>query len=105
MAPLKSECVLNSKLWKLWISIINDQIPLNINFLEIVQQADEMPSPHWIFLHPSNDFLPALGALAAYNKGTINMAPSYQDVDDHTTGKDYSNDVTARAQYYEEHLF
>ncbi|XP_067436990.1 lysozyme g-like isoform X2 [Thunnus thynnus] len=45
------------------------------------------------------------GALAAYNMGTEEMASSYSKVDDHTTGGDYSNDVTARAQYYEDHLF
>ena len=49
--------------------------------------------------------LPALGALAAYNMGTEKMDDDYDNVDDHTTGGDYSNDVTARAQYYEEHLF
>ncbi|XP_042291037.1 lysozyme g-like isoform X2 [Thunnus maccoyii] len=45
------------------------------------------------------------GALAAYNMGTEKMASSYSKVDDHTTGGDYSNDVTARAQYYEKNGF
>ncbi|XP_034043269.1 lysozyme g-like [Thalassophryne amazonica] len=38
------------------------------------------------------------GALAAYNMGAQNMSP--HNVDAHTTGGDYANDVTARAQYY-----
>ncbi|XP_053182772.1 lysozyme g-like [Scomber japonicus] len=54
-------------------------------------------------LHPSTYFFPALGVLAAFNMSTEKMASSYKNVDDHTTEKDYSNDVTARAQYYEEH--
>ena len=53
-------------------------------------------------LHPSTYFFPALGVLAAYNMSTEKMASSYKNVDDHTTEKDYSNDVTARAQYYDE---
>ena len=30
---------------------------------------------------------------------------SYEKVDEKTTGGDYSNDVVARAQWYDEHLF
>lgn len=55
--------------------------------------------PHW----DKNQKLK--GALAAYNMGTEKMASSYSKVDDHTTGGDYSNDVTARAQYYEKNGF
>ncbi|XP_061586190.1 lysozyme g-like [Cololabis saira] len=39
------------------------------------------------------------GGLAAYNMGDGNVH-SYQDVDAQTTGRDYSNDVAARAQWY-----
>lgn len=41
------------------------------------------------------------GALAAYNKGASRVS-SYDGVDDQTTGKDYSNDVVARAQLYKD---
>ncbi|KAM6940575.1 lysozyme g-like [Xenentodon cancila] len=39
------------------------------------------------------------GGIAAYNMGDGNVW-SYEDVDAKTTGKDYSNDVVARAQWY-----
>lgn len=39
------------------------------------------------------------GGIAAYNMGDRNVH-SYENVDSHTTGKDYSNDVVARAQWY-----
>nr|BAL44625.2 lysozyme G [Platichthys stellatus] len=39
------------------------------------------------------------GGIAAYNMGDGNVH-SYSGVDQHTTGGDYSNDVTARAQWY-----
>ncbi|XP_077379775.1 uncharacterized protein LOC144020310 [Festucalex cinctus] len=39
------------------------------------------------------------GGLAAYNKGPGSVE-SYEAVDKNTTGRDYSNDVTARAQWY-----
>lgn len=39
------------------------------------------------------------GAIAAYNMGDGNVH-SYENVDAHTTGRDYSNDVVARAQWY-----
>ncbi|XP_076027149.1 lysozyme g-like [Genypterus blacodes] len=39
------------------------------------------------------------GALAAYNMGASRVE-SYDKVDACTTGRDYANDVTARAQYY-----
>lgn len=39
------------------------------------------------------------GGIAAYNMGDGNVH-SYENVDSHTTGKDYSNDVVARAQWY-----
>ncbi|KAK0130641.1 Lysozyme g [Merluccius polli] len=42
------------------------------------------------------------GAIAAYNMGDGNVH-SYENVDQHTTGGDYSNDVTARAQWYKRH--
>ncbi|XP_032886175.1 lysozyme g-like [Amblyraja radiata] len=38
------------------------------------------------------------GGISAYNMGPGNV-PSYAEVDSHTTGKDYSNDVVARAQW------
>ncbi|XP_069060483.1 lysozyme g-like [Pleurodeles waltl] len=41
------------------------------------------------------------GAIAAYNAGPGNVR-SYKEVDSRTTGKDYSSDVVARAQYYRE---
>uniref|UniRef100_H2S8G5 Lysozyme g n=1 Tax=Takifugu rubripes TaxID=31033 RepID=H2S8G5_TAKRU len=43
------------------------------------------------------------GALAAYNKGEKNVE-SYASVDAKTTGKDYSNDVVARAQWYKSNM-
>ncbi|XP_053275430.1 lysozyme g [Pleuronectes platessa] len=39
------------------------------------------------------------GGIAAYNQGDGNVR-SYSGVDQQTTGGDYSNDVTARAQWY-----
>ncbi|KAM6942113.1 lysozyme g-like [Lycodopsis pacificus] len=39
------------------------------------------------------------GGIAAYNMGDGNVH-SYGAVDENTTGKDYSNDVVARAQWY-----
>ncbi|XP_074545602.1 lysozyme g-like isoform X4 [Halichoeres trimaculatus] len=39
------------------------------------------------------------GGIAAYNMGDGNVH-SYEGVDERTTGKDYSNDVVARAQWY-----
>lgn len=44
------------------------------------------------------------GAIAAYNMGDGNVH-SYSRVDENTTGKDYSNDVVARARWYKKHLF
>ncbi|XP_060947845.1 lysozyme g-like [Limanda limanda] len=41
------------------------------------------------------------GGIAAYNMGDGNV-DSYSRVDEHTTGRDYSNDVIARAQWYKE---
>ena len=40
-----------------------------------------------------------LAAIAAYNMGFRNMSRNYNNIDDHTTGGDYSDDVVARAQY------
>ncbi|XP_028991713.1 lysozyme g-like [Betta splendens] len=42
------------------------------------------------------------GGIAAYNMGDGNVH-SYDSVDAHTTGRDYSNDVAARAQWYRAH--
>ncbi|PWA32726.1 hypothetical protein CCH79_00012506, partial [Gambusia affinis] len=39
------------------------------------------------------------GGIAAYNMGDGNVH-SYENVDENTTGKDYSNDVVARAKWY-----
>ena len=39
--------------------------------------------------------------IAAYNMGFTNMSRNYNNIDDHTTGQDYSNDVVARAQYFQ----
>ncbi|XP_053722618.1 lysozyme g-like [Synchiropus splendidus] len=39
------------------------------------------------------------GGIAAYNMGDGNVREGY-DVDHFTTGRDYSNDVVARAQWY-----
>ncbi|RVE76546.1 hypothetical protein OJAV_G00010950 [Oryzias javanicus] len=44
------------------------------------------------------------GGIAAYNMGDGNVH-SYGGVDENTTGGDYSNDVTARAQWYKQHFF
>ncbi|XP_074545585.1 lysozyme g-like isoform X2 [Halichoeres trimaculatus] len=57
-------------------------------------------------LHSSHRNLPLVlmifcspGGIAAYNMGDGNVH-SYEGVDERTTGKDYSNDVVARAQWY-----
>ncbi|XP_045579258.1 lysozyme g isoform X1 [Salmo salar] len=42
------------------------------------------------------------GGIAAYNKGQ-DCVESYEKVDAHTTGMDYSNDVVARAQWFYRH--
>ncbi|XP_041790032.1 uncharacterized protein LOC121604548 [Chelmon rostratus] len=42
------------------------------------------------------------GGIAAYNMGD-GKVHSYEGVDENTTGKDYSNDVVARAQWYKAH--
>ncbi|NXV83264.1 LYG protein, partial [Atlantisia rogersi] len=42
------------------------------------------------------------GGIAAYNTGSGRVR-SYDGVDSSTTHKDYSNDVSARAQYYKKH--
>ncbi|XP_069064939.1 lysozyme g-like isoform X1 [Pleurodeles waltl] len=42
------------------------------------------------------------GGIAAYNCGPGKVS-SYETVDSRTTGHDYSNDVVARAQWYNEH--
>uniref|UniRef100_UPI003D9DF68D lysozyme g-like 2 n=1 Tax=Danio rerio TaxID=7955 RepID=UPI003D9DF68D len=39
------------------------------------------------------------GGIAAYNAG-VNKVKSYEDVDEGTTGRDYANDVVARAQWF-----
>ncbi|KAM5181593.1 lysozyme g-like [Mantella aurantiaca] len=44
------------------------------------------------------------GALAAYNMGPDNVN-SFDTIDIRTTGKDYSNDVVARAKFYKAHGF
>jgi hypothetical protein len=54
-------------------------------------------------MHP--DWTPAQhlqGAIAAYNTGPSGLSPN--NFDGGTTGRDYSNDVIARAQYYAEHF-
>lgn len=43
------------------------------------------------------------GGIAAYNCGPSKVS-NYHDVDSGTTGRDYSNDVVARAQWYQQHL-
>lgn len=44
-------------------------------------------------------FCPVSGGIAAYNAGPNNIC-SVEDMDMRTTGKDYANDVVARAQWY-----
>ncbi|XP_032418901.1 lysozyme g-like isoform X1 [Xiphophorus hellerii] len=44
------------------------------------------------------------GGIAAYNMGDGNVH-SYENVDEKTTGKDYSNDVVARAKWYKRNGF
>lgn len=39
------------------------------------------------------------GGICAYNSGVSNVQ-TYENMDEGTTGNDYSNDVTARSQYY-----
>ena len=39
------------------------------------------------------------GGICAYNSGVSNVR-TYKNMDVGTTGGDYSNDVTARSQYY-----
>jgi hypothetical protein len=39
--------------------------------------------------------------IAGYNMGLQRMSRNYNNIDDHTTGGDYSNDVVARAQYFQ----
>ena len=39
------------------------------------------------------------GGICAYNSGVFNVQ-TYENMDEGTTGHDYSNDVTARSQYY-----
>jgi hypothetical protein len=39
--------------------------------------------------------------IAAYNMGFTRMSKNYNNIDDHTTGRDYSHDVVARAQYFQ----
>lgn len=43
------------------------------------------------------------GGIAAYNKGD-GAIHSYERVDENTTGKDYSNDVVARAKWFDAHI-
>ncbi|XP_068606689.1 lysozyme g-like [Brachionichthys hirsutus] len=43
------------------------------------------------------------GGISAYNMGDGNVR-SYDAVDAHTTGGDYSNDVVARAQWYKQEM-
>ncbi|XP_078515709.1 lysozyme g-like [Lissotriton helveticus] len=42
------------------------------------------------------------GGIAAYNCGPNGVSKNYNDVDSSTTGRDYSNDVVARAQWYQQ---
>ncbi|KAM3864729.1 LOW QUALITY PROTEIN: lysozyme g-like [Diretmus argenteus] len=42
------------------------------------------------------------GLITAYNQGGGSVH-SYAEVDTNTTGGDYANDVSARAQYYKQH--
>ncbi|XP_037546518.1 lysozyme g-like [Nematolebias whitei] len=44
------------------------------------------------------------GGIAAYNIGDRKVH-SYENVDANTTGRDYSNDVVARAKWYKTHMF
>jgi len=44
------------------------------------------------------------GGIAAYNTGDKNVH-SYENADANTTGRDFSNDVVARAQWYENNFF
>lgn len=56
------------------------------------------------FLTFSPGFCLSVGAIAAYNMGD-GRVDSYANVDAKTTGKDYSNDVVARAQWYKQNGF
>ncbi|XP_014031255.1 lysozyme g isoform X2 [Salmo salar] len=44
------------------------------------------------------------GGIAAYNQGDGAIDSLCEEVDENTTGKDYSNDVVARAQWYHTNL-
>lgn len=61
---------------------------------------------HRLALHSSSLSLgcPSAGGIAAYNIGDRKVH-SYENVDANTMGRDYSNDVVARAKWYKTHMF
>ncbi|KAF7648500.1 hypothetical protein LDENG_00156160 [Lucifuga dentata] len=73
-----------------------EHISQGIEILQGSYSDIERKYPQW------NNNQKLKGALAAYNMGVGNVH-SYEGVDDNTTGKDYANDVSARAQFYKEH--
>ncbi|CAL8332700.1 unnamed protein product [Merluccius merluccius] len=71
---------------------LNQATGILVDFIERIQDK----FPNWCAEQKLK------GAIAAYNMGDGNVH-SYENVDQHTTGGDYSNDVTARAQWYKQH--
>ncbi|MBN3297183.1 LYG protein, partial [Amia calva] len=65
-----------------------------IDFInKIKRKFPNWPKEHWF-----------KGGIAAYCAGDGNVE-SYEKVDDHTPGKDFANDVVARAQWYKKNGF
>ncbi|XP_041694366.2 lysozyme g [Coregonus clupeaformis] len=65
-----------------------------IDFIKIIQDK----RPEWTTEQQLK------GGIAAYNQGDGAIGSLYANVDENTTGKDYSNDVVARAQWYHNNL-
>ncbi|XP_056442086.1 lysozyme g-like isoform X1 [Gadus chalcogrammus] len=65
-----------------------------VNFIQLIQKK----FPCWSTEQQLK------GGIAAYNTGD-GRVESYESVDSRTTGKDYSNDVVARAQWYKKNGF
>lgn len=73
------------------------------NSREHIHQAtnilrDFINSPNNPFSNPDQRLK---AGIAGYNMGLQRMSRNYNNIDDHTTGGDYSNDVVARAQYFQ----
>uniref|UniRef100_A0A8C5F538 Lysozyme g n=1 Tax=Gadus morhua TaxID=8049 RepID=A0A8C5F538_GADMO len=73
---------------------IDQATEILVNFIQLIQKK----FPSWSTEQQLK------GAIAAYNTGDSRVE-SYESVDSRTTGKDYSNDVVARAQWYKKNGF